>query len=212
MGPKFAFTPEKLSGNLRSKYGRLQKVNEAVLDGSFPIEVRGVRKSSSPSCKTLVEVIPAPSSPTTSPGLYDAIAHHQQTSEKAEVNRPDKDESDQSRSSENPKATMPAVQRRRISLRRLSIGSSLPTMVSKPKSTTMAVAKPSKMVELNGMRISPDILQQEKYRPITSLLPGKLIWGVLAKFPYWPCMVCCDPNGLYLRQGTYAQILYEKAN
>lgn len=65
------------------------------------------------------------------------------------------------------------------------------------------------MPESNGMKIHPNTLELEKYRAVQSLRPGKLIWGILGKYPYWPCMVCTDPSGLFLRQSQSAEFVCE---
>lgn len=111
---------------------------------------------------------------------------------------------------------------RRLSMRRLSMMT--PPNPTAVKSPTVPVPVPQLPVDLDlvkqewtpimveaselqevrpGVLMSKDFEDHEKCIALKHLTPGLLIWGVCSKYPLWPCMVCGDSSGVYLKQSEY---------
>lgn len=290
LGPRFSFSEDAQSGNLRSKYGRLQKVNESAGTGYVPTDLLRMRKiSSSPNRsptknttpivikeepsnedQTNVVVIVAPKDdPPSEPeereeeakeevkdqqvermdvafigpeseGATDAPVE-QKVEDAMEVDMQEESvaivvvqdspgSTDKNPPSLEMKPSSPVVVKlereephslllpppppqltststtgvpRRLSMRRMTI---LATPEPPPPIPAQIKHEPktidcTPVQELRrGVFISPEFLNHEKFLAVQHLTPGALIWGILGKYPPWPCMIVEDDKGHFMRQ------------
>lgn len=226
LGPKFAF-PDVQSGNLRSKYGRLQKVNEVA--GYVPSNVFRMKKSpqKSPvhenSKRTVnsesTEIVPETSaheksSPrvnqsfeamdTDSPRVVIETYTAPEPQKPKEIARVEEKRTKTIETNFTPPAMNTS---RRISIRRQSMA--IPHVPSPPRPPPKGYVEPVEpMFQLpkeikDGIYMSPTIINHERFISLPKLQPGNIIWGLLAKYPPWPCMVSYDPKGIYLKQSEW---------
>lgn len=103
---------------------------------------------------------------------------------------------------------------RRLSMRKMSALTTNSPSKSSPLTVKTEIVPPSVQVKeeapltdiqevRKGVMISPDCLDNEKFLALSHLIPGQLIWGIFSKYPSWPCMICPDEKGIYVRQSEF---------
>lgn len=202
LGPKFEF-PDAPRGNQRSKYGRVQKFNEVVdflpSDLFRPIhKTKTPKKEDSTSPKSVKiekqsppKIIPVMKTPTKAPTVIPTVMTKPEApvpviSQEISLAPP--------KIVAKPSKSQPITAPAEIIARRQSVRIPIPKRVGEvisPIVRTVPVVKIEKEVE-------EEAVLRDEYE--SQFKVGQLVWGRLSNYPYWPCLVCRDPQGIFYRK------------